>query len=301
MSQTSYHLGRWASVLAAPVMLAGIGICQEKKQLRWVGCGITRKAFMGKLATEWEKQSGVKIVTEGGGASRGIRDVAAGKAELGGTCRHRLPIDIEKDAKLHPVAWDAIVVIAHPDNPVQSIRFEQLRKLLSGEIKSWAELGGPHQPVKLFVRKSAKSGVGLMARELIFWDSEFQFEGAAKEFKSSGPLEKALEQEKWGVALTGISSAKKRKVKVLQVNGKDPSVENIVNGSYPIVRPLYLVSARKPDPQTQAFLSWAKGPAQKFVAGEGTVTLAQGKKLWAKYNRLMKLSRMKNRRARPGK
>ena len=60
--------------------------------------------------------------------------------------------------------------------------------------------------------------------------------------KSSGPVEKGVEDNPLAIGTTGISSAKRRKVKLLQLNGKDPSYENIKNGSYVLYRPLYLVT-----------------------------------------------------------
>src|SRR3990170_3020600 len=88
------------------------------EELKWVGCGVSKKAFMGALAAAYENKTGVKIKIEGGGATRGIVDVAAAKADLGGTCRHVLPRDEERGAKLNPVGWDALVVIVHPSNKV---------------------------------------------------------------------------------------------------------------------------------------------------------------------------------------
>lgn len=41
------------------------------------------------------------------------------------------------------VAVDSLVVVTHPDNPVGEIAIEDLRKIYSGEISNWSELGGP--------------------------------------------------------------------------------------------------------------------------------------------------------------
>ncbi len=254
------------------------------KTLRWVGCGITKKAFMHALATEYEKASGTKITLEGGGATRGIRDVAAGNTDLGGSCRHKILDPQELDCELHPVGWDAVVAIVHPDNPLSDISVEQLRGVFTGRIRSWSQLGGADVPIEVLIRTGKTSGVGLMGRELLFADPELDYLPEAVEFKSSGPLEQALEQRPHAIALTGISSAKKRAVKVLQLAGSTPSMENLIAGRYSLVRPLYLVTAKKPRAEVTAFLDFMQSPrGQAVIEREGTVPLATGARLWTAY------------------
>ena len=88
--------------------------------IQWAGCGITKKAFMKELATAFEKKTHVKVVLNGGGATKGIRQTAALKVDMGGSCRMTLPEVERKElhVSLHPVAWDALAVIVNPENPV---------------------------------------------------------------------------------------------------------------------------------------------------------------------------------------
>ena len=288
--------------IVALFLTGAAAVAQQAPKLEWVGCGIAKKAFMTSLAEGYEKHCGVQISLAGGGATRGIRDVAAGKADLGGTCRHKLDRPDEADAVLHPVGWDAIVVVVHPDNPIQSISFGDLKKVLTGAVTNWQQLGGEDHAIDVFARKSKTSGVGLMARELIFWNPDFEFAGATRTFRSSGPLELALEKSPHALGLTGVSSAHKRKLKMLQVNGKAPDAKNIMTGAYPVVRPLYLVSNKKASAAVKQFVAWTLKDGQKLIQKEGTVTAAEGRKLWVKYNKLMKGIRMRQRAAaKPGK
>ncbi len=64
---------------------------------------------------------------------------------------------------------------------------------------------------------------------------------ASKIFDSSGPLEQAVTGEPTAIAISGMSSAKKRDVEILELDGKCPSYENVQSGNYPLYRPLYLV------------------------------------------------------------
>jgi len=213
---------------------------QAVDTLHWAGCGITKKAFMAELASAYQRKTGLEIVLEGGGAAKGIRRVGDKSVALGGTCRPKLP-DHEEEmrTRLNPVAWDALTVIVHPQNPVDNITLDDLKALLEGKITNWSELGGNDQPVDLLVRRGKYSGVGRTLRELVFNDYDKAFVSEHL-FKSSGPLEEAVEANTNAIAVTGVSSSRKRLVKQLMLNGKAPNYDNIRDGSYLLYRPLYI-------------------------------------------------------------
>ena len=74
----------------------------------------------------------------------------------------------------------------------------------------------------------------------------------------------------------------------MQVNGKAPTNENIKDGSYLLYRPLYLVVKQQASDEVGKFVAFALSDAgQAVIAGEGTVNLKEGSRLWALYGREM--------------
>ncbi len=267
---------------------------QSEITLNWVGCGISRKAFMRELAAAYTVKTGIKIKIEGGGATRGIRDSAALRSDLGGSCRHALSVPAEENARLMPVAWDALVVIVNPGNSVDEISLVQLRSVLMGNTKNWRQLGGADEKINLVIREQGPggkiSGVGMMARELIFFDREKSFTVDSISVKSTGPLEEIVEQDAWALGLTGVSSAKRREVKKLRLDGVAPSYGNIAQGKYPLFRPLYLVIPKTSGSKSMAedFVGFASSSeGQKVIKASGTVTLEDGAGLWKKFRKKM--------------
>ena len=258
------------------------------EKISYTGCGIVKVAFMDQLANRFTDQYGIAVDVQGGGATRGIRDVASGEKNLGGTCRHAIDIPEEKGVTLHHVAWDALVVIVNKTNPVNTISLKQLKAVVEGSTKNWAALGGPAEPLKYYEREEKDSGVGLMAREILFHDPNKNFKPAAL-FDDSGPLEKAIEKDKWAIGITGISSARKRNVKILHLEGIDTSKQNISSGKYLLYRPLYLVTREAPDKATAKFIEFAKSPeGQEIISKQGTVNLKEGAMLWRLYRQQIK-------------
>lgn len=208
--------------------------------LIWAGCGITKKAFMAELASTYEKKFGTKIILEGGGATKGIRRTADKTVHLGGACRSRIEGHAEEyGVSFNPVAWDALVAITHKDNPIKNITLAQLKGIYEGNITRWKELGGPDEPIEVMTRGSKNSGVGRTFRHLVFNDHEKQFPSSYV-FPSSAPLEIAVATNPNAIGVTGISSAKRRDVSVMTLEGKSSDFENIKNGEYLLYRPLYL-------------------------------------------------------------
>lgn len=226
--------------------------------LRWAGCGITKKAFMKELAAEYEKIYGVHFVLEGGGATKGIRRVKDRSVNIGGSCRPKISgIAEERFVRMTPVAWDALVVMVHKDNPVSDISLRQVKDLYEGKITNWKELGGNDAPIELLVRKGKISGVGLTLRQLVWGNPDQEFKGSA-EYPSSGPLEKAIEENPNAIGISGISSARKRNAKLLALEGKTPDYKNIKSGHYLLYRPLYITYMTRNNPQLKEIRRFIK-------------------------------------------
>ncbi|MFV2056039.1 MAG: phosphate ABC transporter substrate-binding protein [Thiohalomonadales bacterium] len=242
--------------------------------LIWGGCGITKKAFMAELAKSYTQQTGIKIDLQGGGATHGIRGVAKAKLNIGAACRPKMEFYAgERYVKQTPIAWDAIVFIVNKKNPLNDITLQQIRDIYNGKIKNWKQIGGNDASIDVYVRKGKISGVGLTLRELVFHDSEKEFYPGVKVVKSSGPAEKAVVRSKTALTATGISSAKRRDVKILRVAGKEPSLENIKSGQYILYRPLYLVThIQERNPMVLDFLNFAQSERGKnIIRSAGTI------------------------------
>jgi len=280
-------LGLKSASIALLLNITSVTIAEES--VTWTGCGITKKAFMSEIAKAYEKKTGIEIKLSGGGAIKGIRATAAGSSDLGGTCRHWLIQEgsihpEENQADLTIVAWDAIVAITHPDNPITNISLADLKKIYDGDITSWKDLGGDDKKIILVTRSGKYSGVGYMFKHLAFDDPEYDFKARSLTMKSSGPLEKKVEKSVAAFGVTGISSAKKRKVKILSLDGIEPTKENIASGAYPLWRPLYIAKNKQASEEATKVVDFILSEeGQAIVSAQGSVNLKEGealKPLW---------------------
>ena len=227
------------------ILFFALFACQQNSiagtiELNWTGCDSSRTAYVGDLANAYSQKTGIQINLRAGNASTGIREVHDGLADIGGTSRYLLVDDPrESGIELVPVAWDALVIIVHRDNPVVDISLEQLKAIYSGKTTNWSALGGDNRNIELFTQKSRFSGTGRTLRELLFANAK-KYLPASRTFESVIELEQAIAQNPDAIAVTGVSSARLGDFKIISLDGVEPSVENIKNGTYALYRPLYL-------------------------------------------------------------
>jgi phosphate transport system substrate-binding protein len=263
----------------------------EAATIKWTGCGISKLGFMQDVAMAYEKKTGVRIELEGGGATKGIRQVALGEVSLGGSCRMPLVYEAadgslqvesaEQNVTMIPVGWDALVAITHKENHmIDGISREQLKQVLTGEITRWDQLGAQsNQPINLYVRSGKISGVGLTLRQQLFNNVDQNFRKDATYLPSSGKIEEAVEKDPYGLAVSGISSSRQRQVKLLKLENIEPTMANLKSGKYMLYRILFLVTP--PDyrehPELQAFVDFTlSSQGQKVIREAGTLPYRYG-------------------------
>lgn len=308
MSKKKYLVGTFFLAIitgATFFYLTDSGNASLPKLVKWCGCGITKKAFMGELAETYKEKTGTPIMIIGGGATKGIRFTNSGQADMGGNCRPSLPNAFpteESDVEMYVVAWDALVPVVHKSNPIDSITSQQLQDILTGKITSWGKVGGENRPITVLAREGKISGVGYMTRKIIFSGNNVDYSRNAYLMKSSGPLENRVAYDPLAIGVTGVSSARKRiesgkDMKILKVDGIEATKRNISKGKYPFFRPLYLSANPKADNYGKAkeFINWSlTKEAQDIIDSVGTVNLAKGKNLKNKFNYWENKDKIKN-------
>lgn len=91
---------------------------------------------------------------------------------------------------------------------------------------------------------------------------------------STGIVEQMVEATEEGFATTGFSSARKRNLKTLKLNGIAPTKVNILHKRYPLRRPLFLLIPQNPKPEVKNFIDYALSrEGQQFISAQGVVSL----------------------------
>ncbi len=146
-----------------------------------------------------------------------------------------------------PIAKEAFVFFVHRENPINSLTSEQIRGIYAGKITNWKEVGGRDEEIVAFQRNEGSGSQSMLRR-----------------FMGDIPLMEAPSEQvdDFMVGIINKVSDYKNKtnsmgfsfryyvegiiqnpdIKLIAVDGITPTRENIKNGSYPIIGPLYAVS-----------------------------------------------------------
>jgi phosphate transport system substrate-binding protein len=236
------------------------------------GCSISNVGYLSALAKEYERRTGTRVLVRGGGSLVGIEDLRNRNVDFAASCRGREAGDPE-GVQFIQVAWDALVFIVHESNPLDNISLNDVRSIYEGKITNWRQLGGRDARIELFVSRPRKglSGVEKSIRDLILHGKAVRSPNA-RLVPSSGIVEQLVEKTPDGFATTGFTSARKRKVKVLKVDGVYPTAKTIVRGQYGLKRPLFLLIPADPKPEVMKFVSFALSEeGQRFISSQGAV------------------------------
>lgn len=240
------------------------------------GCSVSNIGYLSAIAQEYERRTGVKVLVRGGGTVVGIEDLRTGRVDFGASCREKTPSDPD-DIEFIPVAWDALVFIVHKSNPVDNISVDDVRAICGDKITNWKELKGRDTPIKIFRSMPNKglSGIDDSMRKMVLQGKEPHKTPNVLALASTGIVEQMVEKTGEGFAASGFSSARKRDVKMLKVNGVYPNKTNIINGKYPLRRPLFIIIPKKAKPETKKFIDFVLSKeGQQFISSQGIISLA---------------------------
>jgi phosphate transport system substrate-binding protein len=210
-----------------------------------------------------------KIFIQGGGSSAGIQAVLSEACPLGMSSRNLTPQ--EKGLLAIPIAYDAIAVIVHRQNPLTNLSKVQVQKIFTRQIKNWQELGWENRPITLVTREEG-SGTREAFQHLIMEDKEISLAALVQD--SNGAIRQVVGDDPQAIGYISLGLLNE-KVKALPIDGVEPNLENIRNRRYKIVRPFLFVLKKEPSGVLKDFLNFILSPAgQEILAKEGLLPVA---------------------------
>lgn len=183
--------------------------------------------------------------------------------------------------QMEPFARDALVFVVNENNPVNSLTTEQIRQIYTGKITNWSQVGGADLPIVAFQR-NPEAGSQTAMQKLVMGDLQMMDSPEDYVMGEMGELVRAVASYNDSADALGYTMyyyANDMKMadglKILAVDGVQPSVDTIRSGSYPFLNNYYVVAAAHPTEATQVLFDWIlSDEGQKLVAQEGYVPVS---------------------------
>ena len=254
--------------ILALVVLLGIPVAEHANSQ---GRNITIKGSdtMVLLGQRWaetymKKNPGVTIQVTGGGSGVGLAALINGSTDIAESSRpikdsekEQVKLKRNADAIELPVALDGLAVYLHEQNPIGELTIEQLKKIYTGAVKNWKDLGGKDERIILYGRENS-SGTYVYFKEHVLENADYY--PTTQTLPGTAAVINAISKDIRGIGYGGIAYAKG--VKAIKVKkdastpGVEPTLDNVQKNVYPISRFLYWYFAGQPKDQLKQLADW---------------------------------------------
>lgn len=227
-------------------------------------------------------QNDYHVTVTSGGSGVGIVNVVEGRSDIAMTSRELNLVERQRYEtptirfNVVTVGYDAICLIVSSkvhDSGITELTREEVRRIYSGSINNWRELGGPDEEIFVIGRKPG-SGTRDTFDEIIMGSREAETPGVRNEAAESAEIKTAIQRSDNAIGYVGYSYIMRGDSRVVSLDGVQPTIENIKNGSYPLARELYFITLGKPGPGAQAFIDYVlSAEGQKIAIENGFIPI----------------------------
>ncbi|MDD1762089.1 MAG: phosphate ABC transporter substrate-binding protein [Methanothrix sp.] len=263
-------------VLLLVILLAGI--TSEARESIVVVSGSSTVMPLAELAAEEFNimQDDYTVNVKSGGSGVGIVDVAEGRSDIAMSSRE---VELEERQRYETptlrfieqsVGFDAICLVVSEDvydSGITSLTTDEVRRIYSGDIANWKDLGGPDMEIFAIGRRPG-SGTRDTFNEIIMGSREAETPGVSYDCGESSEVKFSTRKSDNAIGYMGYSFVMNGDTKVVSLDGVAPTIENIKSGAYPLARKLYFVTLGEPTPGARTFIDYILSPIGQKIAIE---------------------------------
>lgn len=275
------------ALMVGASLFAGCGGSTAKQEAPKAGAEITGTVtasgstallpFLKPAQEEFQKKnSKVTVNIAGGGSFTGQNQVAAGSVNIGNS---DVPLQAElKDKGLveHKLVGIPFVFITNSDVTVDNLTQEQYIDIFTGKITNWKEVGGKDQKITI-IHRAKSSGSRAAIADVVLKNAAFTDNAVIQD--SNGAVRAAISSTPGAIGYVDAAYAD-QSVKTLKYNGIAYSVQNVIDGKYPVYTFGRMYTKGEPTGAVKAFIDYAtsKEFQEAYAEKNGFVPVTKMKK-----------------------
>jgi len=258
--------------------------CDRKTTTLTISGSTTVLPVVSRAAEHFRSVEELRIIVNAGGSGVGINQLGEGKIDIAMASREITQSEISRYSGVefvtHSIGKDAVVPVVSSEiyaAGVQALSFAQIGEIYQGKISNWLELGGPDREI-LVIDKEGSRGTRHVFMDIVMGDKNAKAPGADLVMGSNNEEQTAIVQSDAAIGMLSHAWLN-QDINGLSIRMQDgsliaPTIDNIVNGTFPIIRELYLITNGKPQGKGKAFIDFVLSPAgQKIVEQSDYVSI----------------------------
>ena len=194
---------------------------------------------------------GITVTVEYVGSGAGIESLSKGSVDIGNSSRNLKPEELSNGCVENIVALDGIAVIVDKNNGVTDISSENLKKLYTGEIKNWKELGGADEAV-VVIGREAGSGTRDAFEELLELKDKCDY---AQQLDSTGAVLAKVASTPGAIGYVSLDVVDESVLSV-SIDSVEANEQNILAGKYLLSRPFVMATKGDVSSQNELVQKW---------------------------------------------
>ncbi|MHC2067532.1 phosphate ABC transporter substrate-binding protein [Bremerella sp. T1] len=251
-------MSRISVVLLTAVVAIGCGRSSSTEKLTITGSS-TVAPLVSEIAKRYEAaHPGVQIDVQTGGTGKGIADVRQGIAGIGMASRNLKPD--EDDLTAHALASDGVGMIVHAENGVGELTQAQILQIYRNEVNNWQELGGENLPIQVVHKAEGRATLEVFLNHFQIENPSIQPDVIVghneQGIKTVAGARGSIGYVSIGTAEANIEAGVP--IKLLPLEGIEATTETVASGSFPMSRPLLLITQGELTPVAADFLKFAQ-------------------------------------------
>lgn len=246
----------WTAALA--ILALGCGTSERGDKLVITGSS-TVAPLVAEIGKRFEAaHPGKRVDVQTGGSSRGIADARSGLADVG--MASRALKEGEGDLHAYPIARDGVCLFVHRDNPVAELSDEQVAAVYTGRLRNWSDLGGADAPITVVNKAEGRATLEVFLEYFALASAEIRADVIVGDNEQAV---KTVVADPNAIAYVSIGTAEYSAahgvpIKLLPTGGVAATSANLAAGSFPLGRPLNLVTRDEPSGLVKEFIDFAR-------------------------------------------
>lgn len=271
---------RFKAKILVLIMFFGLFLsgCNNTSNQITIGGSSSVEELMKDMMSDYQSiNQNINIIYDSQGSSAGVRGANTNSYSIGSASREIKEDEIKEGAVVDTIAIDGIVLIVNPDNPIVNLSIQQIHDIYTGKITNWKTVGGKNEQIAVYSRDGA-SGTREAFESIIKFNGygEDQMIQSAKESPSNAEIVTKVMQNSGGIGYISLDSIND-KIKPINVDNIEPTINNIKNGKYEITRPFNLLYyPQNISTQTKKFIEWLDQNKDKYLKYHGLVSPDKG-------------------------
>ncbi|MDO5652615.1 MAG: substrate-binding domain-containing protein [Brachymonas sp.] len=179
-----------------------------------------------------------------------------------------------------PMAKEAFVFLTQSDNPVQSLTLSQIQAIYSGQISRWNEVGGADARIIAFQRPPNSGSQTVMeakvmqGKPMVYPLEEELQEGMGGLVRQVAAYRNTAQSLGYSFRYYTTQMKGNTPVRLLAIDGVEPTPENIRSGRYPLTVDVYMVTRENPPQPVRELVDWFLGAqGQQLIGNVGYIPL----------------------------